>query len=360
MVLPTLYRAGMETVASRLALELRAREHRVSVVCIESSGPLERDLKAGGVSVAVVPAPGLLTNWRAPALASWLAHERPDVVHTHSGAWLKGARAARAAAVPALVHTVHGLLDREPWYSSFLKRRAAACSNAVVAVSDALNTYLVQSARLSAPQVVTIPNGIDTSNFSPGPSPHRAQLTAGQDDRFVIGCLARFVHVKNHDLLLRAFREACRVHPNLLLVLVGDGALKRGCVELAQSLGIAEVVLFVGDQPDTADWYRAFDLFVLASRAEGTSMSILEAMASACPVVATNVGGNASLLGETGILVPSGDVSALAEAIVRLRSAPETARSLGNAARRRVTDHYSQRVMADRYEALYRSVLAPT
>jgi glycosyltransferase involved in cell wall biosynthesis len=357
MVLPTLVRAGMETVTARLALDLRERGHRVSIVCIESSGPLEPELQAAGVSVAVVPALGLATNLRAPALVSWLKADRPDVVHTHSGAWLKGARAARTAGVPAVVHTVHGLLDHEPWYSDFLKRRAAACSDAVVAVSEDLRSYLLSRTRLAAADVLTIPNGIDTRLFSPGPST-RAELVADSEGRFVIGCVARLSHVKNHELLLRAFHEAHRVHSDMLLVLVGDGPLRGDCEALARDLGIADSVRFEGDRQSIPKWYRCFDAFALASRSEGTSMSILEAMASGCPVVATDVGGNAALIGDTGLLVSSGDAPALAAALVSVRSSPETARRMSAASRQRVMELFSQRVMVDRYEALYRHLLA--
>ncbi len=124
-------------------------------MCIEESGPLAGELQAAGVEVDVVRAPGLATNLRAPALIAWMARRGPHVVHTHSGAWLKGARAARAASVPAVVHTVHGLLEDEPWYSDFLKRRAAAATSAVVAVSDALHSHLL---RLHAPFAVRGPH----------------------------------------------------------------------------------------------------------------------------------------------------------------------------------------------------------
>jgi glycosyltransferase involved in cell wall biosynthesis len=360
MVLPTLARAGMEIVAARLSTGLVRNGHEVSVACIEESGPIAEQLAAAGVAVDVVPAPGLAANVRAPALVAWFGARRPNVVHTHSGAWLKGARAARAARVRAVVHTVHGLLDREPWYSDFLKRRAAAATSAVVAVSHPLRSHLLSSTRLSPSEVRTIPNGIDTLAFSPELPDSRARLLPGSDGRIVVGCVARFEPVKNHDLLLRAFRDARQTRPELLLVLVGDGTLRLGAEAQARSLGIADEVRFVGDQPDAASWYRCFDAFVLASRAEGTSMSILEAMASGCSIIATDVGGNRALLGEddAGRLVPSEDAAALAAAMAELGPSPGTAARLASAARQRAERLYSHAVMVERYEALYREVLA--
>jgi len=360
MVLPTLARAGMETVTARLAIGLTRKGHAVSIVCIEESGPLAEELLAAGVEVDVVPAPGLATNVRAPALIAWMARRGPHVVHTHSGAWLKGARAARAAGVPAVVHTEHGLLDREPWYSDFLKRRAAAATSAVITVSDPLRSHLLQSTRLSASEVRTISNGIDTLAFSPELPDSRTRLLPGSEGRVVIGCVARFEPVKNHALLLRAFREAHRARPELLLVLVGDGSLRPELEALAQSLEITDAVRFAGDQADTAAWYRCFDTFVLASRAEGTSMSILEAMASGCPIVATDVGGNRALLGEenAGTLVPSEDAAALAAALAQVGASPGADFRLGSAARSRAVRLFSQRAMVERYESLYRELIA--
>ena len=360
MVLPSLARAGMEIVAARLAIGLTERGHDVGVACIERSGPIAEALVSAGVTVDVVPTPGLATNLRAPALIAWMESRNPHVVHTHSGAWLKGARAARAAGVPAVVHTEHGLNEREPWYSDFLKRRGAAATSAVVAVSDPLRSYLLQSTRLSPSEVRTIPNGIDTRAFSPELPDSRARLLPGSGGRIVIGCIARLEPVKNHELLLRAFREAQRARPELLLVLVGDGSLRSELEALARSLEIAHAVQFAGDQPDTAPWYRCFDTFVLASRAEGTSMSILEAMASGCSIIATDVGGNRALLGEenAGTLVPSDDAAALAATLAQVAPSAGTPSRLASAARSRVVRLYSQDAMVERYESLYREAIS--
>ena len=359
MVLPTLVRAGMEIVAGRLATGLTERGHEVSIACIEGSGPVAAELVAAGVAVDVVRAPGLATNLRAPALVAWMARRAPHVVHTHSGAWLKGARAARAAGVPGVVHTEHGLDDRDPWYADFLRRRATAATSVVVSVSDALRSHLLQSPRLPPDKVRTIPNGIDTRAFSPELPDARARLLPGSEGRIVIGCIARLEHVKNHQLLLRAFREAHRKRPELLLVLVGDGSLRPELEALAQSLEIASAVRFTGDQADTAAWYRCFDTFVLASRAEGTSMSLLEAMASGCSIIATDVGGNRAVLGDDGAgrLVPSEDAAALTAALADAVASPLPSR-LGSVGRCRAERLYSQRAMVERYESLYREVIA--
>lgn len=358
MVLPTLVRAGMEVITSRLAVALTAAGHFVEVVCIEATGPLEEELQAAGVPVYRVPTPGVWSNVSAPALATRLAAHRPHIVHTHSGAWLKGARAGRRAGAGAVVHTVHGLLDREPWYSSLLKRVAAAHTDAVVAVSQPLHEYLVHDVRLPASRVRTVPNGVDTHAFTPDVQVSREQVLGRPVRGCVIGCVARFDAVKNHALLVQAFRDVRRTNPQLVLVLVGDGTLRHEIEQQTRDLGISDSVIFTGDRRDTAQLYRCFDIFVLPSFAEGTSISLLEAMASGCCTIATNVGGNGELLGATaGLLVPSADPGAMAAALHRVIADAVLRRSLGRAARERVAARYSVNGMAARYQAIYLEAL---
>src|SRR5262245_11169525 len=120
MVLPTLVRAGMEVVTARLAVALSQLGQSGVVIWLEAAGPVADDISVAGVPVHLIPTPGVLTNLSPRQLARWFATSKPDVVHSHSGVWLKAARAARMARVPGIVHTVHGLLTVEPWYTPLL------------------------------------------------------------------------------------------------------------------------------------------------------------------------------------------------------------------------------------------------
>ena len=355
MVLPYLVRGGMETMVARLALALAARGHRVGVTCTQFGGPLADFLRGEGMRVAVVPALGVLSNARAPRLEAWLRAVRPDVVHVHSGTWLKAARAARRAGVPRVVHTAHGLLDREPWHGVLLKRLAARYTDHVVAVSSALQREIARQIALPAHSVELIPNGIDTSRFQPG------SRTGGLRERLgipanagVIGNVARLQDVKNHVLLLEAFAALARRIPDSHLVVVGEGPLRQELLHRAAELGIAERVHLIGAEADTAPLYRQFDVYVLPSKAEGTSMSLLEAMASGIPVVASAVGGTPDLLaqGARGRLVPPGDAAALEQAMYDALTDTGAAR-VAEVARRDVIREYSEAAMVSEYERLY-------
>jgi glycosyltransferase involved in cell wall biosynthesis len=264
------------------------------------------------------------------------------------------------ARVPGIVHTVHGLLTVEPWYNPFLMRMAARITSRIVPVSEPLRRYLLDNVGLPGETVETVPNGVDTKVFSPSTGMDRGQVIGQKIPGMVVGCVARFDPIKNHDLLLEAFALVRRANPDALLVLVGDGPLREALEQRARQPDLLGSVVFTGNRRDTPDLYRCFDTFALTSKAEGTSMSILEAMASGCCVVATDVGGNGALLdhGAAGVLVPSGDTAALADRLSAVLGDADQRRRFGEHARARAMDTYSLRTMALRYVAIYRAALA--
>jgi glycosyltransferase involved in cell wall biosynthesis len=212
---------------------------------------------------------------------------------------------------------------------------------------------------LRAETLRLVPNGVDTHVFSPSTDVDREKVLGRRISGPVVGCVARFDPIKNHALLLDAFALVRKSHPNAVLVLVGTGAEQPSLERRAQQPDLLGSVIFTGDRRDTANLYRSFDVFALTSNAEGTSMSILEAMASGCCVVATNVGGNGALLdgGGAGILVPPGETPALSGQLAAALGDADARRRLGAVARSRAVSAYSLRSMALRYLEIYRNVL---
>lgn len=357
MVLPTLEAAGMEVMAARLARALKAQGHDVGFTCLEGAGALADGLSRDGCRVAVIRAPGFRSNVRASDLEAWFRDIAPDVVHVHSGVWLKAAHAARRAGAPRVVHTLHGLLDREPWFGPALMRWAARYTDRVAAVSDPLREYLVRDVGLGPAKVCIIRNGVNTDRLRPQPRTGaiRRPLNIG-DDAPVIGSVARLAPVKNHVLLLEAFSRVRDRVRNAHLVMVGEGPLRKALEQRTAALGLTSSAHFFGEAMDVTAIYPDFDQFVLASKAEGTSMSVLEAMASGVPTVATAVGGTPELLdhGRCGTLVPSDDVGSLAEALVSSLLNPERRCAQATAAREWAVDRYSEHAMVRAYERLYR------
>lgn len=169
--------------------------------------------------------------------------------------------------------------------------------------------------------------------------------------------------VKDQILLARAFVRALELAPEmrarLRLVMVGDGPLRAQSLALLEQAGVAELVWLPGERHDIPDVLRALDCFVLPSLAEGISNTVLEAMASALPVIATQVGGNPELVenGRTGWIVPSGDAEALAQAILAAARNPAQAARAGQAGRAEVERRFSLDAMVDAYRRLYDQML---
>ncbi len=353
MVAPTLHMGGMERLVVRMAHAFRDRGIDVRITVIEALGPLADEARDLGIPVTLVPTLGIWTNVRARALAEHLVRRRPHVVHAHSGVWLKSVSAARAAGVAGVVHTFHGVVENEPWYVDQLRRAASWRTDDIVAVSESLRGILVRRARIPKNRVEVIINGVDVRRFAPSPGPV-ANEALGRP-RFVVGHVARLDPIKNQGMLLQAFERVRRQIPHARLVIAGDGPSRESLEALTISLGLRDSVTFLGEVRDTAELYRSFDVFALSSVSEGTSMSLLEAMASGVPVVATAVGGTPALVqnGELGALVESGDVRAMAEAISDLAVSPARHRDIAARARAYTVMHYSEDAMLERYQMLY-------
>jgi sugar transferase (PEP-CTERM/EpsH1 system associated) len=215
-----------------------------------------------------------------------------------------------------------------------------------------------------ARRITRIINGVDVERFRPPESGSRRGLPkdfASATD-LVIGTVGRLEPIKDQRTLVRAFVELAGRFPELRgrlrLVLVGDGSTKRDLQELLGDSGLAGQVWFAGSREDVPQLMQAMDVFVLPSLAEGISNTVMEAMASGLPVVATDVGGNAELVvdGETGFLVPRDDPPRMATALSNYLRKPEIVEQHGQAARNRAEQAFSLAVMVDSYRRVYRQV----
>jgi glycosyltransferase involved in cell wall biosynthesis len=294
-------------------------------------------------------------------LAGVLRDEGAGLVHTHNAAaHLYGSIAARLAGRRTrVVHTKHGRNEPDHARRVLANRLASALSHRVVAVSDDAAAVAVEIERVPARKVITIGNGVDTAAFRPRAGAAAAREVLGTPrDGFHVGCVARLVPVKDHRTLLDAFARFQAVRPDAHLTLVGDGPERAALEEHAALLDLDRAVTFVGARGEVASILAAFDVFALASRSEGISLTLLEAASAGLPVVATRVGGNDEVVvdGETGFLVPAGDPAAFAEALAVLSERPSRA-TMGAAGRARVERRFSLERMTGAYAELYAEVL---
>jgi len=309
--------------------------------------------------------PPRLSRWslvHPGALADQIRAIAPDVVHSHAGVWYKAARASRMAGVPRIVHTEHGRERPDPWLARRIGRLASGYTDVVVAVSDALAEQLRRTVVRYPDRVQTILNGVDTDEHAPRADDGTVRTELGiPSGTPIIGSVGRLEPIKGYDLMVEAFARLCGEEPQPagpVLVIAGDGSERPRLVARVQELGLDGRVFLLGWRRDLASLYQAFDLFVMTSRSEGTSVSLLEAMSSGlCPVV-TAVGGNAAVLGAElqHRLVEGLDPETIA-AGWRDALAGEGARTRDGArARVRVETRFSLRSMTRAYEDLYSSV----
>jgi glycosyltransferase involved in cell wall biosynthesis len=281
----------------------------------------------------------------------------PDVLHSHSGVWYKASRAARMARVPWLVHTDHGRMVPDPWAARLVDRLASRRTDVVVAVSQPLAERLRRHVVAHPERVRVVINGVDTDAIRPA-SPTDPNLRAELDiaaDAAVVGSIGRLEPIKGYDVMLASLAALPPELSQTVLVLAGDGSARPDLERRARELGLERRVRFLGWRDDLAAVLGTLDLFVLTSRSEGTSVSLLEAMsAGLCPVV-TAVGGTPDVIGPdlAHRLVPSEDpraiaagwAAALLDPAARARDAPR--------ARQRVVQGFSLRAMVASYERIY-------
>jgi sugar transferase (PEP-CTERM/EpsH1 system associated) len=352
---------GMENVIYNLAAARDSSRLKLRVACLEAIGPLSGKLKQHEIESELIPkmTPGLsmIFPW---SLIRFIRRSKCDIVHTHSGCWSKVATACAWIPRVKLVYTDHGRAFPELRDRIFLDRIAVRFTDRVVAVGEPLRDYLLNTVRLPENKVITIRNGIDTERFQPRPDRITVRTELGYDSTsVVIAIVARLAPVKNHRLLIETFSDLSKAYPSARLLIIGDGPLRGELETMTRDLSLSDKVRFTGDRPDVERLLGAADIATLSSQSEGVSLTLLEAMATGLPVVATNVGGNPAIISEgiNGYLVGQ-DRSTYAAALGRLVESEDLRRTLGAHARQTVVDRWSVRLMAARYQELYAELVA--
>ncbi|MBT8447444.1 MAG: TIGR03088 family PEP-CTERM/XrtA system glycosyltransferase [Gammaproteobacteria bacterium] len=355
---------GLENGLVNLINHMPEQECRHAIVCLtesESFGErIERDVEI----VEMHKQPGNSLKL-LPSLAREFRRLRPDIVHTRNLATLETQLAARAAGVGYRIHGEHGI-DMHDLHSNrlryrLLRRAVSPVIDRFVTVSRDLERYLVDTVGIPGSKVEHIINGVDTQRFYPrGAAEELRDLPESLRGRLLIGTVGRLADVKDPLNLLDAYTAMLVATPTLRettgLVMVGDGPLMGACRDFLAGQQPDLPVWLAGARDDIPEILRALDVFALPSLQEGISNTLLEAMASALPVVATDVGGNPELIeaGLNGTLVPAASAAALAGALAGYINDPARRQAHGAAGLARAREMFSINRMVQRYAALYR------
>jgi len=328
------------------------------VCCITRGGPLEADLAEAGVPVRILHKRG---RWDLRALfriERTVREFQPDIVHT----WLPTANLLGGLALRLLDRPTAWVISERAadvwksrprrWADRLLARRA----DRIMCNARALRDFLVGRG-LPSDRIEVVYNGLDLEEFDRLASMPPAPLP--EADGPVIATVARLEPQKGVGNLISAFRLVARRFPAARLWIVGDGPQKTSLVRQAVREGIGERVLFLGLRNDVPALLKRVDLFVLASLWEGLPNAVIEAMAAGRAVVATRVDGTPEAVSheETGILVPPGDIGALAEGIARLLADEGLRARFGQAGRLRIARDFDMATMVSRTQQLYEEVI---
>lgn len=356
---------GTELHALRLTRRLIRDGFDVHILHLQSGGPLWSAYEAMNIPMMEVPIRGL-ASWgtvrSAPFIRKTLREWKVDVLHSHdiygnilSVLW------GRLAGVKVV--TGRRWLDSVPRRGlSVINKLSHVLSSAVVANSDYLARHMRSRERIDPRKIVVIPNSVEEEAFqrvSEVDRDHWRTMHGLHPSSTVVGFVGRLSTVKNVELLLRAAVVVEAAYPEVEFVIVGDGPEGVFLKHLAAQLQL-RCVHFTGELPSRPNIHQYFDVSVLCSLSEGAPNSLVEAAAAGIPVVATKVGGVSDIVedGHTGLLVSSGDVEALARAIMRVIADVPLRQKLGVSAAERARSEYDEdRVVARLYE-LYAQLAA--
>ena len=359
---------GLENGVVNLINHMPADAYRHAVIALTEITDFKKRINRPDVQFfALNKKPGHVL-WIYPRLYRLFRQLQPAIVHTRNLAALEAAVPAWAARVPARIHGEHGRdvgdFDGTNKKCQWIRRIYSPFVKHYIALSQDLAHYLIQPVGIGAKRVTQIYNGVDAARFHP--ATQRQDIPGSpfnQAGLWLVGTAGRMQTVKDQTNLAHAFVAAIQTEPSLRerlrLVMVGEGPLRNESLAILEAAGLAEFTWLPGERNDIPDIMRGLDCFVLPSLGEGISNTILEAMASGLPIIATAVGGNPELVLErhTGHLVPAADPAALARAIVELAKAPEKAHAMGNAGRKRIESQFSMTAMVNSYLQVYDRLL---
>ena len=331
-VIPYFCFGGAETMCENLTYALTRQGHSVTVVSLyNEKTPISRRMEESGIRILYLDKKLGLDVSMISKLRKIMKQEKPDVVHTHLDVIKYAAAAAKLSGVRRCVHTVHNVAHEEA------EGRLQKIINTVyfklgwsvpVALSPEVQRTIVSFYGMEPEKVPVIYNGVDLSRCLP-------KTGYGLSDPVQLLHIGRFNHQKNHRGLLEAFALILAQVPNCRLHLLGDGELQQDVEAYADQLGLRENISFHGSQSDVYPYLQKADVFLLPSKFEGMPMTIIEAMGTGLPVVATAVGGVPDMLrsGESGMLV-SQEPREVADAVLKLLQQEELRRTLGENARK--------------------------
>jgi glycosyltransferase involved in cell wall biosynthesis len=352
---------GLERLVERTSLGMDRDRFSIEVCCFDRLGNLNQELRDNGIVVTLVQRDQTKYDKFFPLrLARFIRQRKPDILQLHTGTFFPGAIGGWLAGVPAKLYTEHGRTMSESRFRLKTDYLAGRVIDKIIAVSAELEKYLCDVVKLPGSKTITVLNGVNTERFCPGKGSHRLKLELGlKPDCRVIGTIARLDEIKDQRNMIKAFELVLRKIPNSALIIAGSGPQSEPLQKQISDSNLQDAVFMTGERTDVPELLRLFDVFVLSSLSEGTSISLLEAMATGIPPVVTNVGGNPAVVthDKNGLITEPGEPQQLASAIIELLLNEAKRTRLADQAIKRVQESFCLRRMIDDYTELYCELL---
>lgn len=354
---------GTENLVVQMGMAFQ-NKHTISVICLDEPGLWASKLRKNGIPVHCF--------WRQPGMdlsmalkiASFCKKYRIDLIHAHQCTpWFYSALSRIIYARPKLVFEEHGRHYPEihNWKKNLVNKVIIQnLTHKMVAVSKDVGCRLVRYEGASANRITVFYNGVQPPTLinKARREDLRQQLGIKNDD-FVIGCVGRLDPIKNFPMLLNSLAAAKKTINNLKCLLVGDGPDRQSLQNQAARLQIESDVIFAGYRKDATDLLQCMDIFILCSFSEGTSMALLEAMASGIPAIVTDVGGNPELITHhhNGWVIPSNDHDKLEKSIIEANKNNKLSATMAKNSKLRFHESFTFDTMLRNYDQLYQELI---
>lgn len=350
---------GTEMVIKNIIEGADSNDLEMSIFCIEEPiGPWGQELQENGTRIFSKNRKQGFDFSLIGAIRKVIKEENIDVVHCHQYTpWVYGVLATIGLG-KKVIFTEHGRFypDSSSWKRRFINPVLSFFTDSITAISKATKQALVDYEFLSEKKIEVIYNGIQAL-----PKASEAELAALREKHglleteTVLGTVARLDPIKNHEMMINAFNEVLKEHPDTTLIIVGDGDLMSQLTQQCEDLGISEKVIFTGYITKPGTYIQLFDIFLLSSLSEGTSMTLLEAMSVGKPCVVTDAGGNKEIIvdGVCGYVTHNSKVASFSKSILLLLSSEEDMNDFSLQAHQLFLHNFIDKIMNKYYSEKY-------
>jgi len=347
---------GTEQVIKNIVEATDKTKFNTSILCIESPiGPFGEILSKQGYQVDSISRKEGFDVKLIFQIRKYVIQHKIDVLHCHQYTpWVYGVLASIFTGTK-VIFTEHGRFypDRSSWKRKYINPFLVRLTDHITAISKATRQALVDYEYIPASKIDVIYNGIAELESNITKSQQLRKKLSIPEGSLILGTISRLDPIKNHRLLISSFAKI--QHPELILLIVGDGEIRSNLENLVKQLGISEKVIFTGFQTTPVDYLQLMDIFLLPSLSEGTSMTLLEAMSLSKACIVTDVGGNPEIIEDnvSGLVTPSDDEKRLITACDLLLKDSKLRKKLGDAGRAQFEERFTVQSMLKNYQDIY-------